>query len=255
MTGTPPIPIDDDTRVLVLTGAGVSAESGIPTFRAAGGWWENHPVETVASPEGFREDPELVWRFYSERRRKAKACEPNPGHRALAALEGRLGDRFLLVTQNVDELHRRAGSRRLVEIHGRLFQSRCAHCDAPPFEDERAYDEGMPPRCEACASAGRIGLLRPHIVWFGEMLDPSDLLSIETFMAEARKHRFVFLAAGTSGAVFPAAAFVDRARLHGAETWLVNAEPAENTGRFHHFVQGRSGEVMPWLLGLQSPPC
>ncbi|MFI5184880.1 MAG: NAD-dependent deacetylase [Vicinamibacteria bacterium] len=243
-----PIPIDNQTRVLVLTGAGVSAESGIPTFRAAGGLWESHPVERVASPEGFHDDPELVWRFYSERRRKAKACEPNPGHRALVALEERLGDRFLLVTQNVDELHRRAGSRRLVEIHGRLFQSRCSHCGAAPFDDERAYDQGIPPLCDTCSGEGRVGLLRPHIVWFGEMLDPAHLLRVETFMAEARTHRFVFLAAGTSGAVFPAAAFVDRARLHGAETWLVNAEPAENADRFHHFVQGKSGEVLPALL-------
>jgi NAD-dependent deacetylase len=249
MAATATIPIDDETRVLVLTGAGVSAESGISTFRGAGGLWENQPVEKVASPDGFREDPELVWRFYSERRRKAKACEPNPGHRALAALEDRLRDRFLLATQNVDELHRRAGSRRLVEIHGRLFQSRCSHCDVLPFDDERAYDEGIPPLCDTCTAAGRIGLLRPHIVWFGEMLDPAHLLRIETFMDDARKHPFVFLAAGTSGAVFPAAAFVDRARLHGAETWLVNAEPAENTGRFDHFIQGKSGEVLPALLG------
>ena len=242
------IPIDDDTRVLVLTGAGVSAESGIPTFRAAGGLWENYPVEKVASPQGFDEEPELVWRFYSERRRRAKTCEPNPGHHALAELEGRIGERFLLVTQNVDELHRRAGSRRLIEIHGRLFQSRCAHCDRPPFDDEGTYDDGDPPLCDACAAAGRIGMLRPHIVWFGEMLDPSHLLRIETFMEEARRHRLVFLAAGTSGAVYPAAAFVDRARLHGADTWLVNAEPAENTGRFQHFVQGKSGEVLPPML-------
>ncbi len=252
MTDLAPIAIDDETRVLVLTGAGVSAESGIPTFRAAGGLWEEHPVERVASPEGFREDPELVWRFYSERRRKARTCEPNPGHSALVALEDRLDDRFLLVTQNVDELHRRAGSRRLVEIHGRLFQSRCHHCGAPPFDDDRTYDDGIPPLCDECSAAGRIGLLRPHIVWFGEMLDPSHLLRIEAFMEAARKHRFLFLAAGTSGAVFPAAAFVDRARLYRAETWLVNAELAENTGRFHHFVQGKSGEVLPTLL--QAPP-
>jgi NAD-dependent deacetylase len=244
----PSIAVDADTWVLVLTGAGVSAESGIPTFRAAGGLWESYPVEKVASPEGFDEDPELVWRFYSERRRKAGTTEPNPGHRALASLEEKLSDRFLLVTQNVDELHRRAGNRRLVEIHGRLFQSRCAHCDRPPFDDDRAYDTGEPPLCDVCAAAGRIGMLRPHIVWFGEMLDPSHLLRIEEFMNAARRHRFVFLAAGTSGAVYPAAALVDRARLHGAETWLVNAEPAENAHRFHHFVLGRSGEVLPALF-------
>src|SRR5262245_32023136 len=113
-----PIPIDDRTRVLVVTGAGVSAESGLPTFRDANGLWENHPVEQVASPEGFAADPILVWRFYSERRAAALTVEPNPGHVALAALEARLGDRFLLATQNVDGLHRRAGSERIVELHG-----------------------------------------------------------------------------------------------------------------------------------------
>jgi NAD-dependent deacetylase len=246
------IAIDDDTSVLVLTGAGVSAESGIPTFRAAGGLWENHAVEKVASPQGFREDPELVWRFYAERRRKARACEPNPGHQALAALEQRIGDRFLLVTQNIDELHRRAGSRRLLEIHGRLFQSRCAHCDRPPFDDDSLYDAGEPPLCDVCTAAGRMGLLRPHIVWFGEMLNPSHRLTINAFMEEARQHRFVFMAAGTSGAVYPAAALVDQARQYGAETWLVNAEPAENAGRFHHFIEGKSGAILPALLGQAS---
>jgi NAD-dependent deacetylase len=143
-----------------------------------------------------------VWRFYAERRRHAKACEPNPGHHALVALEQRICDRFLLVTQNIDELHRRAGSRRLLEIHGRLFQSRCAHCDRLPFDDDVLYDGREPPLCDVCTAAGRIGLLRPHIVWFGEMLDPSHRLTIEAFMEEARRHRFVFLAAGTSGAVY-----------------------------------------------------
>src|SRR5688572_32468449 len=109
--------LDDDTWVMVMTGAGVSAESGIPTFRAAGGLWESHPVEKVASPEGFRSDPSLVWRFYSQRRDGARACVPNPGHKALVELEERIGDRFLLATQNVDGLHRKAGTERLVELH------------------------------------------------------------------------------------------------------------------------------------------
>ncbi|HKC12716.1 MAG TPA: Sir2 family NAD-dependent protein deacetylase, partial [Vicinamibacteria bacterium] len=162
-----PLRLDGGTWLLVLTGAGVSAESGIPTFRAAGGLWESHPVEQVASPEGFAADPALVWRFYSERRRKARACEPNPGHRALVAMEERLGNRFLLATQNVDGLHGRAGSRRMVELHGNLFLSRCAACDRAPFPDEGAHDSL--PRCEVCGT----GLLRPHIVWFGEWLDPA----------------------------------------------------------------------------------
>ena len=234
--------LDASTRLLVLTGAGVSAESGVPTFRAAGGLWENHPVEKVASPEGFREDPDLVWRFYSERRRKARDVQPNPGHDALAAIEERMGDRFLLVTQNVDGLHRRAGSRRLVEIHGSLFETRCTDCDRPPFPDDREY--GTPPTCEVC----RKGRLRPAVVWFGELLDLERLGRIEGFMNEARGSRFVFLAAGTSGIVYPAAGLVLQARAAGAETWLVNADAPDNLGAFHHFVQGPSGRILPGLV-------
>jgi NAD-dependent protein deacetylase/lipoamidase len=237
-----------DARLLVLTGAGVSAESGIPTFRAAGGLSETHPIEKVASPEGFREDPERVWRFYSERRRKARACEPNPGHRALAAAEELLQHRFLLATQNVDGLHRRAGSRRLVEIHGNLFQSRCAHCDRPPFDDERTYGGEALPLCDVCQAAGRMGLLRPHIVWFGEMLDTAHLARIDAFMQG--DGRLVFLAVGTSGSVYPAAGLVSAARRMGAETWLVNAEPPDNVSLFEHFVEGPSGQVLPELLPL-----
>ena len=137
------IRIDDETRVLVLTGAGVSAESGIPTFRGSGGLWESHPVEFVASPRGFRENPSLVWRFYSERRAHAGKCSPNPGHRALVELEERLGDRFLLATQNVDGLHRKAGTQRLVELHGNLFHTRCDRCDRAPFEDHALYDKRL----------------------------------------------------------------------------------------------------------------
>lgn len=249
------IPIDDDTWVLVMTGAGVSAESGIPTFRDSNGLWENHPVEAVASPEGFRNDPVLVWRFYSDRRAAARLCEPNPGHHALVALEQRLGDRFLLATQNVDNLHRRAGSERLVELHGNLFQTRCSSCTRPPFRDEDEYRDKTLPGCSLCNAKGQTSLLRPHIVWFGEMLDPRDLQRVAQFMdaageATKRGGRFVFVAAGTSGVVYPAAALVDHARRNLAETWLVNAEPADNTSWFHHFVQGKSGEKLPLLFGI-----
>lgn len=239
--------IDDDTRLLVLTGAGVSAESGVPTFRDAQGLWESHPVERVATPEGFAEDPRLVWRFYSERRRKAKTVRPNPGHFALAAAEERMGDRFLLVTQNVDGLHRRAGSLRLVEIHGSLFETRCSLCRREPFPDDREYlDE--PPPCEECRERGREGLLRPAVVWFGEVLDPMHLHRVSVFVEEARAGRFVFLAVGTSGAVYPAAGMVLQARAAGAEAWLVNIEPSDNAHAFHHFVRGPSGQVLPDLF-------
>ncbi len=237
-----------EASLLVLTGAGVSAESGIPTFRDAGGLWESYPIEKVASPEGFAEDPDLVWRFYSERRLKARECRPNPGHRALAETEARLGERFLLVTQNVDGLHRRAGSRRLVEMHGNLFQSRCSSCSRSPFEDEEAYAAGALPYCEICRGAGRRSLLRPHIVWFGELLDPDHLARIEAFMHQAARGRFVYLAVGTSGLVYPAAGLVAAARAHGAETWLVNADPPDNVRAFGEFIQGPSGRVLPELL-------
>ena len=237
------IRVDDSTRLLVLTGAGVSAESGLATFRGINGLWENHPVEEVASPGGFQRDPARVWRFYSQRRRAALAVKPNPGHEALAAWERRLGERFLLATQNVDGLHRLAGSGRVVELHGHLFTSRCAACSREPFEDRTAYPAGEVPRCERCS-----GALRPHIVWFGEALDGSDLARIEDFIEQGRGGRLVFLAAGTSGAVYPAAGLVGLARAAGAECWLVNADPADNGHAFHHFVQGKSGEVLPRLV-------
>jgi len=243
--------IDDHTHLLVLTGAGVSAESGVPTFRDANGLWESHPIEKVATPEGFAEDPQLVWRFYSERRRKAKTVQPNPGHQALAAAESRLGDRFLLVTQNVDGLHRRAGSIRLVEMHGSLFETRCSLCKREPFPDDREH-LGPPPPCDECHARGRAGLLRPAVVWFGEALDPMLLRQISVFVEGARGGRLVFLAVGTSGLVYPAAGLVLQARAAGAEAWLVNAEPADNARAFHHFVQGPSGRILPDLFEWES---
>jgi len=240
------IPIDGQTRVLVLSGAGISADSGLATFRGSGGLWEGEPVERVATPEGFAADPERVWRFYSARRRDAAAAEPNAAHRALAALEERLGDRFLLVTQNVDGLHGRAGSQRLVEIHGSLWRSRCSRCLRPPVADARTPVEPPLPRCECGA------LMRPDIVWFGEMLGAAGTGRVEGFMRAARAagDPFVFLAVGTSGNVYPAAGYVDAARRHGAETWLVNLDPALNEGSFDHFVEGRAGEALPPLLGV-----
>ncbi|MBI3183876.1 MAG: NAD-dependent deacylase [Myxococcales bacterium] len=246
----PRIAVDDRTHVLALTGAGVSAESGIATFRGAKGLWEGHRIEEVASPEGFAADPQLVWRFYSARREKAALAQPNPGHRALAALEERLGDRFLLASQNVDDLHGRAGSTRLVELHGNLFRTRCSECDREPFRDEKSYAAGPLPQCDLCLKQGRRALFRPHIVWFGEMLDPEDLRRVDEFLARPAE-RLIFLAAGTSGVVWPAAGLVDLARRRGAQTWLVNAEPAENSSRFHHFILGKSGEVLPGLLGVE----
>jgi NAD-dependent deacetylase len=243
-TSSAELGLGPDSALLVLTGAGVSAESGLPTYRGSGGLWRSQSFERLASPEGFRADPALVWRFYSERREAALAAQPNAGHRALADVERRMGERFLLVTQNVDGLHRRAGSERLIEIHGRLLGTRCSRCRRPETADETAYPEGTVPRCERCG-----GPLRPAVVWFGEMLDPSHLQAVEDFLERWSGRRLVFLAAGTSGAVWPAAGFVDLARSRGAETWLVNAERADNAGRFDQVREGSSGTLLPALLG------
>lgn len=242
------IEIDATTRVLVLTGAGISAESGLATFRGAGGLWAGHPVEEVASPAGFAADPALVWRFYSMRRREAEAAEPNAAHLALVALEACLGDRFLLATQNVDGLHARAGSERLLEVHGSLWRTRCSRCMRPPFADTTHPVEPPLPRCSCGA------LLRPDIVWFGELLDRSVVGRIDAFMHAASRAggRFVFLAVGTSGNVYPAADYVRVAKGLGAETWLANLDPALNVGSFDHFVAGPAGTTLPALLGSEA---
>jgi NAD-dependent deacetylase len=231
-----------DTFVLVLTGAGVSAESGVPTFRGVDGLWERHRIEDVASPAAFERDPALVWRFYSQRREGAASCTPNPGHAALAELERTLESRFLLATQNVDGLHHKAGSKRVVELHGNLFRTRCSGCSRPAFVDHASYPADALPRC-GCGA-----LLRPDIVWFGEYLDPVVLAQIGDFLDGAAGRRLVFLAVGTSGAVYPAAGFVHEARARGGQTYLVNADVADNAGAFHHFLQGKSGEVLPQLF-------
>jgi len=229
-----PDPIDARTWLLVLTGAGISAESGLSTFRGGGGLWDGQRIEDVATPDAFRRDPARVWRFYSEQRAAAGAAGPNAAHRALVELEDLTGDRFLLVTQNVDGLHARAGSRRLVEIHGSLWRAKCSVCRLPPFADEGFPVEPPLRRCPRCDAGGRTALLRPDIVWFGEPLDQELQERTIDFMraAHASGERFVFLAVGTSGQVYPAAAYVDAARAGGAETWLANLEEPANAASF-----------------------
>lgn len=233
------------SKVLVLTGAGVSAESGVPTFRGQNGLWEGHRVEDVASPEGYARDPELVWRFYSLRREAVLRVEPNPGHFALVELERALGERFLLATQNVDGLHARAGSTRLIAMHGELFQSRCSRC-AVPFHDERTFLSPPLPTCERCGSD-----VRPHIVWFGETLDSAHMDAIGKFMARAGRD-LVFIAVGTSGLVYPAAGLVNLARAFGGRTALVDLDPDPNVARqFDEVWQGASSEVLPALFASE----
>lgn len=239
--------LEPTTHLLVLTGAGVSAESGVPTFRDAGGLWEGNAVEDVASPEGFARDPLLVWRFYAQRRANLEGIVPNPAHHALAEVERRLGDRFLLVTQNVDGLHAAAGSARMIELHGNLMRSKCSRCDRPPFPDRTAYKAGVAPVCGQCQRAGKDALLRPDIVWFGEAIDPAHLAQIEVFVRAAGTS-LRFLAVGTSGLVYPAAGLVDVVRQRGGQSWLVNAERPANARQFDHVELGPAGTVLPRLL-------
>ena len=230
------IEISSTDRVFILTGAGISAESGIPTFRGAGGLWRNYRFEEVASPHAWQRDPRLVWEFYSMRRRIAAAAKPNPGHFALATLEGRLRDRLFLCTQNVDNLHEQAGSRRAIHMHGELFKSRCDACRREPFDDASTYEPPAEiPRCEC---GGRI---RPHICWFGEV--PYHMDEIFRALGECT----LFVAIGTSGVVEPAASFVAHVRGR-ARTFYVGPEEPVNTFAFTQCFLGKSGDVLPDLF-------
>jgi NAD-dependent deacetylase len=228
--------ISPTDTVFILTGAGVSAESGIPTFRGVNGLWRNYRIEEVASPHAWNRDPRLVWEFYSMRRRVAATAKPNPAHFALAKLEQRLEDRLFFCTQNVDDLHEQAGSKRVVHMHGELFKSRCDTCSRPPFHDMNTYEPPTElPRCE-CG-----GGIRPHICWFGEV--PFELDHIY----EALDDSTLFMAVGTSGVVEPAASFV--AQVGGrARTIYVGAEEPANASAFTECHLGKAGEVLP-LLG------
>jgi NAD-dependent deacetylase len=232
------IPISNNDRVFVLTGAGISAESGLPTFRASDGLWAGHRVEDVCTPEALELNPALVWQFYSERREQGANAKPNPAHIALAELETKIGDRFFLCTQNVDDLHERAGSKRLVHMHGELTKSRCGdECGRAPVEDHTVYkslDE-----VGHCACGAR---LRPHIVFFGEI--PLGMDRIQREIARAT----LMVVVGTSGSVYPAANFVHWARQAGARTVYVGPEPPLNAHAFTNVVEGNAGEVLPGLF-------
>jgi NAD-dependent deacetylase len=230
------ISIGPEDRLFVLTGAGISAESGIPTFRDAGGLWRKYRIEEVASPQAWRRDPRLVWDFYSMRRRAASTAKPNPGHFALAAIERTLQGRFFLCTQNVDNLHELAGSQRAVHMHGELFKSRCISCHAPPFEDRDVYESPAElPRCSCGA------LIRPHICWFGETPFHLDRIF------EALSKCTLFVAIGTSGTVEPAASFASQVAAR-ARTFYVGPEPPANSGVFADCILGKSGEVLGGLF-------
>jgi NAD-dependent deacetylase len=240
------IVIDAEDRVFVLTGAGISAESGLATFRGTDGLWEGERVEDVASPRGWQRDPERVWRFYSLRRKAAANAEPNPAHLALAALERHLGERFFLCTQNVDDLHERAGSHNLVHMHGELFQSCCDQCTREPFTDTLLYEtKAAHIRCEC---GGRI---RPNIVWFGEV--PFHLDRI----IEELQRCTVMLVVGTSGVVQPAASFVHWASQSytaggsAVRTYYVGPEHPANAAAFTQVFERSAGECLPQLFRIK----
>ncbi|BDZ53993.1 NAD-dependent deacylase [Agromyces marinus] len=230
------------TRIIVLTGAGISAESGVPTFRGAGGLWEGHRVEDVATPEAFAADPETVQRFYDARRRAVASVAPNPAHHALAALERAIGDDLLVVTQNIDDLHERAGSSRVLHMHGELGRARCAACgERPPVQDDLLPG----PPCPACGER----MLRPDVVWFGEL--PYGLDEIDAALAACD----VFVAIGTSGAVYPAAGFVLTASALGASTLELNLAESEITPFFAESRLGPASVLVPeWVRELLAAP-
>ncbi len=220
-------------RIVILTGAGVSAESGVPTFRGPDGLWEGHRVEDVATPEAFARNPRLVQGFYDQRRAALGRVAPNAAHRALARLDAQWPGELLLVTQNVDDLHERAGSTRLIHMHGQLKSAWCTACDTRHRWEVALLD--WPP-CPACGTAGR---MRPDIVWFGEM--PHEMARIERAVMACD----LFLSIGTSGNVYPAAGFVDLAARAGARTVELNLDLSMASQRFGESRLGPAGELVP----------
>ena len=247
------IEIGATERIFVLTGAGISAPSGLPTFRGAGGIstpsraktaragdpgiWQGHRVEEVASPVAWARDPEMVWKFYSWRRQMHFGVKANAGHTVLAQLEEELGERFFLCTQNVDRLHEAGGSKSAVHMHGELFKSRCERCMRSPFHDEQLYQSRAEiPSCE-CG-----GMIRPHVCWFGERPYEMDKIF------EALGRADVFLCVGSSGVVEPAASFVRQARMQGARTYYVGPEAPTNAGLFDRCFTGSADKLLPEIV-------
>jgi NAD-dependent deacetylase len=225
-------------NIVILTGAGISAESGLATFRGPDGLWEGHRVEDVATPEAFARDPALVQAFYDARRARLKEVAPNAAHLALARLDAEWPGELLIVTQNVDDLHERAGAKRVLHMHGELQSAWCLACDARMQWEQ---DLGDLPACPQCGVAGR---LRPDIVWFGEM--PYEMERIDRALGAAD----LFVSIGTSGAVYPAAGFVQTARYTGARTLEMNLEPSLGSIHFHETLAGRAGDLVPQWVDL-----
>ncbi len=223
-------------HIVILTGAGISAESGIDTFRDAGGLWENHPIEHVATPEGFKADPVLVHRFYNLRRAALSTVKPNAAHVALGQLQREFKGQVTLITQNVDDLHERGGSSDVIHMHGELLSAFCSACD---HRWRQVEDLSPQSPCPACQTRGGP---RPDIVWFGEM--PYQMRRLET----AVKACDLFVSIGTSGAVYPAAGFVHLANTFGAQTLELNLEPSQGSAAFDDARHGPATELVPeWV--------
>ncbi|XP_015349514.1 NAD-dependent protein deacylase sirtuin-5, mitochondrial isoform X1 [Marmota marmota marmota] len=250
-------------HIVIISGAGISAESGVPTFRGAGGYWRRWQAQDLATPQAFARNPSQVWEFYHYRREVMLTKEPNPAHRAIAECEARLsgqGRRVMVITQNIDELHRRAGTKNLLEIHGTLFKTRCTSCGAvtenykspicpalsgkgapePETEDARIPVEKLP-RCE---EAGCGGLLRPRVVWFGENLDPAVLEEVDRELALCD----LCLVVGTSSVVYPAAMFAPQVASRGVPVAEFNTESTPATDRFRFHFHGPCGTTLPEAL-------
>jgi len=226
-------------RIFVLTGAGISAESGLGTFRDKGGIWARYDPMKLATPQAFARDPKTVQAFYNARRQNLIAAQPNAAHAALARLERGLeaqGGELVLVTQNIDDLHERAGSKRVLHMHGELLKARCPSCmQVADWRDELG-DQDACPHCQ------KIGTLRPHVVWFGEM--PLLMTEIDSALAVAD----LFVAIGTSGAVYPAAGFVSDARANSIRTYELNLEPSDNASVFDDSKYGMASVIVPaWV--------
>ncbi|MFV8817282.1 NAD-dependent deacylase [Haliea sp. E17] len=236
--------LDHAGNIVILTGAGVSAESGLSTFRDSGGLWENHDPMTIATPEAFARDPGLVYRFYNARRLQLNEVDANPAHRAIARLQREHRGDVFLVTQNVDDLHERGGSSQVCHMHGELRSAWCLACGSR-YATREAFDAAT--ACERCAGRGG---LRPDIVWFGEM--PYEMDLIERKLAACD----LFIAIGTSGTVYPAAGFVRGARAFGAYTIEVNRDSSETSSVFHQHRVGLAGELVGELVEeiLVQPP-
>lgn len=220
-------------RMVVLTGAGISAESGVPTFRGAGGLWREYRATDLATPEAFARNPQLVWEFYNYRREVLAPLQPNAAHKALVSLEERIPE-FVLLTQNIDGLHQAAGSRAVVELHGNIWWVRCSRCGRK--SEDRRVPVPFPPHCDACGA-----MMRPDVVWFGESLDPYVLQTAYTKL----EHCDVMLVIGTSGVVQPAASMGLYAQEHGAFVVEINLEPTPYSRAFNVSLLGKAGELVP----------